>query len=189
MERASLDSTPYTPEQLDWLPQAYGVISDTWSDVNEDGLKLTRSPGRFGDVWSLCIDDFNWMNTNPVDLLDHRTILKGAVGDVLLTGLGLGLGVIFANANPNISSITVIESDWRVHRHVLPMVARRLQKPARIFVADADTYDYSKESYDFAFIDHAREAPPTDTVEKIGACSRQVVVWWNEAHEVLASWR
>lgn len=189
MERAYLDSTPYTPGQLAWLPQAYGVVSGAWSELDEDGLILKSSPGRFSDIHSLTIDGFGWMNSNPVDLLDHRKILDQASGDVLLTGLGLGLGVLFANANPLVESITVIEKDERVARLVWPMVSQRLQTRCWFVLADADSYNYSSESYSFAYVDHAAEAPPADTVEKIADCSDQVVIWWEEVHEVLASWQ
>lgn len=129
------------------------------------------------------------MNSNPIDLLDHRRILDEASGDVLLTGLGLGLGVLFANANPLVESITVIERDERVARLVWPMVARRLKTRCWFVLADADTYDYSSENYSFAYVDHAAEAPPAETVAKIAASSETVVVWWEEVHEVLASWQ
>lgn len=189
MDRAHLDLTPYTPEQLEWLPRAYELVSGAWSEVSSDGLELRCAPGRFGDVWSLCLDGFNWMNTNPVDLLDHRKVLEEASGDVLLTGLGLGVGVLFASANPAVTSITVIESDRRVDKHVWPQLARRLGKPGGIVITDADTHDYSKHRYDFAFVDHTREAPPLDTLVRIGMASNRVVVWWDEVQEVLASWR
>lgn len=189
MERAYLDATPYTPGQLSWLPQAYGVVSGAWSKLAEDGLNLTSAPGRFSDVYSLTIDGFGWMNSNPIDLLDHRRILDEASGDVLLTGLGLGVGVLFANANPNVESITVLEKDERVARLIWPMVSQRLQTRCWFVLADADEYDYSPESYNFAFIDHAAEAPPVETVARIAAFSETVVVWWEEVHEVLASWQ
>jgi hypothetical protein len=187
-EYVERDYTPFTEDQLSFLRGTYPLIIDTWVDFSKDGVEICRQPSRFAPSIMLVVDGFMWMGTTPCDLLDHRKILE-ATGDVILTGLGLGLGVLFASLNPQITSITVVELDQRVIDYVWPMVKMKLSKPAKIIKANADEFVCLPGQYSFAFLDHAADMPPIETMARFKDTCQTVVVWREEFSEVLSSWR
>lgn len=184
---SSRDNTPFTPAQLEWLPKIYRDCSGIWHESRADGVSIDRIPGRFGDIFSLSIDGLVWMCTNPSDYLDHRRILTEARGKVLLTGLGLGMGLVFCSMNPAVEAATVVEKDPRVANAVMPMLSN-LNLAVDLVVADADEF-IPDGRYDFAYIDHAYAQPPPSTVERLSMSAEVAVTWWDEFQEVMSSWR
>lgn len=184
-----LDRTPFTDEQLEWLPGAYAAIHGAWHPGESEGVRIKSSPGRFGDAHTLEIDGVDWMCTTPLDVLDHRCVWEHACGDVLLTGLGLGLAVIFSVRNPLVRSVTVLEEDFRVRDLVWPMLAARVDlSRVNLLSVDADVYVPDHE-FDFAYIDHTYAEPGNPVRERCRHLAAEVRFWWDECAEVQASWR
>lgn len=184
MERPELDKNPYSLEQLSYIRSKVSLIEGVYSELDQAGLVISSVPGRFSDIWSLWVDGFNWMNTNPIDFLDHKAIAE-ASGSVLLTGLGLGLGVLLASANPDVSEITVLEKDQRIIDHIWPMIEPHSRATTLIF-ADADSYEPS--AFDFAYLDHAETAIAPEVKDAYLASCSQVATWYEEYAKVLESW-
>jgi hypothetical protein len=184
-----LDRTPFTQEQLAWLPTAYTLCAGVWRGDSRAGVTIDMTPGRFGDVHSLSIDGECWMCTNPCDMLDHKCVLDAARGRVLLTGLGLGLALVFCSANKAVRSVTVVEKDSRVVDLVWPMIRNRVRVPeVEILVADANSYDPYRR-FDFAYLDHTFAEPPPEAVRHVSSMAKDVRTWWSEAQGVLATWQ
>jgi len=188
-ELQHLDRTPYTAEQLAWLRGVTAWFPKVWHETSKKCVELRSSPGRFRETYALTIDGVCWMTAAPPDLLDHRVVLDDAFGDVVLTGLGMGVALVFADRNQRVKSVTVVERDQRVADLVLPMVTPHLRRLAPTLVmADADAYD-PKRRFDFAFLDHAYEDVSTETIARFCEFTSAVVSWWDERQEVEASWR
>lgn len=174
-EKPELDRTIYSQEELDYLRSTYPLVNNAWNTANVNGIKITKTEGRFGYVYNFLIDNFGWMFTNPIDLLDHKKILTDYSGDILFTGLGLGLCVVFANNNPKINSITIVEKEQRVIDLMSSML--NLEK-ANIICADADTYTPTR-TYDYIFLDHAKEKPNQDVINSYSNYSPNVDIWYD----------
>jgi hypothetical protein len=180
IEKPELDRTSYTEEQLSFLRATYPLLNDTWQEINSNGVKVEILQGRFGNVVQFFVDDFGWMFTNPIDLMDHKKILTQYSGNILFTGLGLGLCIVFANHNPNINSVTVIEKEQRVIDVIAPMLD--LSKTS-IICADADNYTLSS-NFDFIFLDHAKERPEDSVIQRYTNYSANVDNWYDLCKEV-----
>ena len=184
------DKTPYTIAQINFLSEVYSVIHDVWEPYDSDGVALVPSPGLVGTQYTLNIDGICNMTSGPIDLLDHCSILERATGDVVLTGLGLGIGVLFADHNPRITSVTVVECDRRVIVAVWPLLYQALKRISpRLVVADANRW-IPDQTYDFAFLDHAASARTSDEI--IGLYSmfaKDIVVWRDEYEKVIKTWQ
>lgn len=168
------DRTPYSKDQLDFIKSVQPLLANVWSVDTFNGIELRKEKGLF-TAYSLFIDDLCWMTSNALDLLDHRSILEDAYGDVLLTGLGMGLGVIYAAENPQVTSITVIERDQRILDLIVPMLSHLTFS---VIIADAD--EYAAGEYDFVFIDHAYARPDQDVIDKLSELASNSVVWFDE---------
>lgn len=156
------------------LAFAKPLVHNIWEEYEQDGLAI-----KLNHTTELWIDGFNWMNTNEIDLLDHSCILTDFNGHVLLTGLGLGLGILYAEKNPKVHEITVIENDLRVISAVLPMLPD-IKKDLTVLVRDADEVDFSQYKFDCAFIDHAKKDPPIETIKKVEKICPHVRLWIEE---------
>ncbi len=64
----------------------------------------------------------DWMIDDPINYRAMQKYAEAAEGDVLTTGLGLGLIVHELNNNPKVHSITVVECSPQVCELVLPYV-------------------------------------------------------------------
>jgi hypothetical protein len=155
------------------------LIAGAWHDYCKGGVIVQDRIAS----WALWIDGFNWMNTNDVDLLDHSCILDEFGGDIVLTGLGLGLGVLFAQANQYVTSITVIEKDLRIIDAILPMI--QADTEITVIHADADDFRYEDHQFDFAYLDHCNERAPDATIARVKETVPIVRVWFDEYQEAL----
>jgi protein-L-isoaspartate O-methyltransferase len=167
------------------MPEIPGEFVNTWKPLIEAHLEAVELDGleiKYPvDSWALFVDGFNWMNTNPIDVMDHSSILN-MTGTLLLTGLGLGVGVVYALHNEAITAITVVEKDQRVVDAIVPLL--RAQYPEidaklTVVVADADTYALDRQ-YDYAFLDHHVKHIPDGVAARYHEHCRLVVTWWNE---------
>lgn len=180
-----LDRTPYTPAQLEWLSRVVPATSDIWQVGRLDGVELrAEADGRF----ALYIDGLCYMTSNNPDLLDHLPILIEAHGHVLLTGLGMGLGLLYADLNKRIESVTVVELDPRVIELISPMVLPSLKQPPKIINADANTLKPLTQ-YDWVFLDHAHARVDADAVDRYAADIADVCVWWDVRKDLESSWQ
>ena len=145
------------------------------SCLAQDGIEIRL----IDNAYCLFVDGFNWMNTNSIDILDHKRILEFE-GRVLCTGLGLGVCVAYAALNPNIAHVDVIENDPRIISIIKPMLEKAFPEFSfRIIQADADTFD--AHGYDCAFLDHYPAAIPDEIKQKYCTQIPEVVCWYDEA--------
>lgn len=151
--KAHLDRTPYTDEEIEYFQKAYLLTDNRWSPTEGD-IEIRIREGRFGKIHEFFINGTYWMGTTPLDMLDHRVLLEAVEGRVLLTGLGLGLGVVFCLNNPKVQRVTVVEKDERVIEIIGNMLKLDQYPWIEILHSDADTFEIT-ENYDYAFLDHA----------------------------------
>jgi hypothetical protein len=187
MKNQNIDKTPYTDEQLLFLNRILGVVTWPWVPFSEQNTSVKIHKGAFGDAFVLHIDDICNMTTFAVDILDHRMIFEGAFGDVLLTGLGLGLGALLAYHNSNVNSITVIENNPVIIEKITPMICNNMTRIVpKIIAEDANIWIPNKH-FDFAYIDH-HAGSRSDSERYLPYCST-VVNWYDERVKLEASWR
>jgi hypothetical protein len=67
-----------------------------------------------------------WMTDMPIEQAQHRRELAEVVGDVLVGGLGLGVGATMLANDPLVSHVTVIEKSPEVVELVAPHITKRL---------------------------------------------------------------
>jgi len=166
--------------QADYVNLRRRQFANVWKEFELGGLKITFAR----NVWCLNIEGFDWMCTNDIDFLDHACI-DAFDGDVILTGLGLGLGVLYAACNPRIRSVDILEADQRVIDAVWPMLQETglLSDRFSLIKCDADRFEASKR-YDFAFLDHAKRNVPTSTLQYFESISSETLTWWDEMQKL-----
>ena len=179
------DRTPYTDDQIDYLVRVLNSVVFPWTALDVDDVQLKLEPGAFGDVFTLYIGGLCYMTTSAPDLLDHRSILEQARGDILLTGLGLGVGILLANLNENVTSITVIENHPLILKHIGSMIAEHSKVPLTLIEADANEWVPDRQ-YDFTYIDHSYER--ADESNYAISC-KQIVSWWDERQALVKTWQ
>lgn len=181
------DLTPYTDGQIDYLRMVYDVIQFPWKCFKDDNVEVQKHQGAFGDVFVLLIDGQCYMTTSPHDLLDHACLITEASGSVLLTGLGLGLGILLCDANSVVSSITVVENNPLVIKYIAPVIYQNTTRiTPTVIAADANTW-VPNQYFDFAYIDH-HACDRMDSERYHQYCSR-VVNWHDERTKLEATWR
>ena len=180
------DLTPYTDLQIDYLCRVLNEVKFPWECFEDGNVKIQTHPGAIGNVFVLTINDQCYMTTSPPDLLDHACLLIEASGNVLLTGLGLGVGVLLCNANRNVSSVTIIENNPVVIKHIVPMILNSCDRITPLIIeADANTW-CSNHMFDYGFIDHGYQKVEHD---RYHTYCKQIVSWWDARCEVEATWR
>jgi hypothetical protein len=182
------DITPYTDEERSWLNAAYDLIRDKIEPAECDGVILRAGKHYCDPFWILDIDKMCWMATAPIDLYAHKCILDDMYGDVCLTGLGIGVGLIFAEANPRISNITIIENDMRVANAVwnMHLDLKNVHK-AKLIIADANKFDFS--NFDCTFIDHTPNVQAELEVLDRAYNQTKVFNWYDIAISIEDRWR
>jgi hypothetical protein len=125
------------------------------SDISGMG---TRSPPP-GKYTHLCyMENKKWhvmMSDTPAELIDHIDAVRDAAGDVLVTGLGLGIIVDALMLRFGVRSVTVLEKDMDVIGLVAPHIRdlhNGSKRGLRILHADAYTWIPDK-TFDCAFHD------------------------------------
>jgi len=186
MRNQNMDNTPYTDEQLLFVSSVLNNIQWKWTPFSSADISVEKQKGAFGDVYVLHIDKLCYMTTYPADILDHRTILEEAYGDILLTGLGLGVGVVFAYHNPKVSSITVIENNSTIIEKIAPMICKNMTRiTPNVIEQDANMWVPDRH-FDFAYIDHAYSRADSERYQEY--CTR-VVNWYDERVKLEKTWR
>lgn len=86
----------------------------------------------------------NWMSDLPGEIYEHLEAIKQLQGPVLIGGLGLGVIVKAAIANPRVTRITVIEKD----PDVIAMVGPHYQRDKRVQIVQCDMLEYQPPKQD-----------------------------------------
>lgn len=180
------DLTPYTESQVDYLHFVLNNMAYPWAPFSDGNVSLASEVGAWRDNFTLTIDGLCYMTTQGVDLLDHAKILEEATGDILLTGCGLGVGVLLADLNTNVQSVTILELNPIILSNIAPLLTASCQRITPKFIeCDANTWMLSR-SFDFTFIDHAHaRADDARYREQIP----NVVNWYDERLALEATWR
>lgn len=85
----------------------------------------------------LKINGETMMSNTPDEIYDHRCFIARASGSVLINGLGLGVCLTAIMNKPEITDITVIESN----KNVIDLVAPYFTNP-KIQIIHADAFEY-----------------------------------------------
>ena len=182
------DTTPFTDEERSWINNAYDLIRDKIRGVSFDGMVLRKGRNYCDPFWVLEIDGMPWMATAPIDLYAHKCVLDDMHGHVCLTGLGIGVALLFAEANPKIESVTIVEKDERVKVGVWEMHRRRGNlKKSRLVLADANDFDYS--DFDCVFLDHTPNCQVDADVLARAQSQTKVFNWYDIAIGIEDDWR
>lgn len=91
-------------------------------------------PGQYTQLWrggTLVMSD------TPAERYDHLPFVRAASGDVLISGLGLGMCLGAVLAKPDIQSVTVVE----IAQEVIDLVAPSYQDP-RLTIVHADARNW-----------------------------------------------
>jgi hypothetical protein len=132
-----------------WLPVG---SSGNWAwDKMDDGCIIARKNGVI------------WMTDTNDEIEDIYDFTQLASGDILITGLGLGMLPAYLSKLEKIKSITILEKD----KDVIDFVGYQLQKNfPKITIIHTDAMSYQTDrNYDFAFHD-IWALPPTEEQAK-----------------------
>lgn len=131
------------------------IQMDTHRELN-DWMKLRAldEPIEAAVLWQ---DDDVWMLDAPSEANTIDPCAKKAKGNVCTFGLGIGYFVFMATQNPEVSSITVVESSSAVinmfQKHLLPQFPNHI--PIRL--VEGNAYDYFNKKFlnqfDYVFVD------------------------------------
>lgn len=182
----SVDKTPYGNEQVEFVLHVCNTIGWPWDCVELENLSISTENSAVGIAYVLKIAGLCYMTTLPADILDHRSIYEIAHGSILLTGLGLGLGVLMANQNPHVDSIVVVENNHIVLETIVPMLEKnQLMKRVEFICADANEWEPGVR-FDFAYIDHDYGRANSERYQKYAS---YVVNWYDERMKLEETWR
>jgi hypothetical protein len=92
------------------------------------------------------------MSDTPDEIRDHLPFIQMSRGDVLVTGLGLGMVAEQLLKRDEVSTVTIIEQSRDVWRLVAPILMTRYGKRLTVIVDDAYSYTPSQR-YDMAWHD------------------------------------
>lgn len=145
--------------------------------VSEDQAKFANLRGRYikADKYTGLYQRNNiWMSDTPAEIGDHIGFCRRASGDVLVTGLGLGMSVSVLMRLAEVKSVTVIEKS----QEVIELVGNHLQESlfgSKLRIVNADAYEYKPakdERYDCAWHDIWMDLC-TDNLEEITKLKRK----------------
>ena len=90
------------------------------------------------------------MSETPMEQRTNRNFICDAYGDVLIGGLGIGMIILAIQDEPEIKSITVIESNKNVIDAILP----QLPINDKVQVINSDVFTYKpKQKFDCIYMD------------------------------------
>ncbi|MFA6829334.1 MAG: hypothetical protein WCR67_01310 [Bacilli bacterium] len=103
-------------------------------------------------------NDVVWMSITPYEINTMKKAISNAHGKVITYGLGLGYFAFSVLNKPEVSSVTVIESNDKAIRLFESEILPKIRLKSKIRIIKADAFDYSKnhlkeENYDFSFFD------------------------------------
>lgn len=127
------------------------------NDVSVDVFEIKESsfssmmsgigPGRYA---RLRINGECMMSETPMEQRTNRNFICDAYGDVLIGGLGIGMIILAIQDEPEIKSITVIESNKNVIDAILP----QLPINDKVQVINSDVFTYKpKQKFDCIYMD------------------------------------
>lgn len=96
-----------------------------------------------------------WMTDYPIEQEQHRRQMQEITGEVLVGGLGLGVGATMLVNDPDVSHVTVIEKSADVIELVAPHISKRLPF-CKLSIIHDDLFEYlsqTQERFDYAFYD------------------------------------
>lgn len=131
-------------KMVDILPESQsGEVSIKHFEVGAEASNFTRLRAAIngcirdyvpaGRYARLIVNDVLMMSDTPTEQRENLRLIQMAYGDVLIAGLGLGMVLVPLLANPNITSITVIE----LSPDVIKLVAPHFADP-RVKIIQAD---------------------------------------------------
>lgn len=91
-----------------------------------------------GEYTRLTVGGQLMMTDTPAEILDHLWFIRKAEGDVLITGLGLGMVANAVAEKPDVTSVTVIE----MSQDVIDLVGPTLHEKVTCICADAHEYRF-----------------------------------------------
>jgi hypothetical protein len=131
--------------------ETHASLYNTHDYLNGDGNRRI-TPGSYTQLLE---GETVWMSDTPAEQTDHLGFIAAAAGDILITGLGLGLVVAACLRKKEVKSVTVIELQADVILLVAPTLqklAKELGKTFRVVPADAYAWD-PDQLFDFAWHD------------------------------------
>ena len=128
-----------------------------------------------------------WMSDTPAEMRDHAEFVLVASGDILITGLGLGMVAAACLRKPEVTSVTVVERQAEVIQLVesaLQLLAAQMGK--KLTVVNGDAYAW-KPTHNFRFAWH--DIWPTicaDNLQEMMAIQSHYQPWVDGAQECWA---
>lgn len=127
--------------------------------VDEDGAKIhnireiVRGTNRLiepGEYKRLSWKGSMVMSNTPAEIKDHLPFIVSATGNVLITGLGLGMVAKALHEKEDVESITIVEKN----SDVIKLVAPTYESYKKIKIIECDAFEFkSKEVFDFCWHD------------------------------------
>jgi hypothetical protein len=148
----------------EYLDHVGRITQGAWRAVNYLSVKIIERVFNDNSVFLLHIDNKPIVSSSRYDLLYHKQIAEFE-GEVLLTGLGLGIGLLLAEHNPKITAVDVIE----INPHVgiaLQGTYPNTPKLRNFIVGNAETPSVlSLGTYGNIFIDHRQLDYPDELLD------------------------
>lgn len=119
----------------------------------------TVAPGTYTGLYKMSLATLHmdnhgdpWMSDTPAEMWDHQFFVQEVIGNVLITGLGLGLVLHNLLLKREVKRVTVVEVDQTLCELVGPHYTR--DRRVRIVNADAFKWKPDKgEHFDYAWHD------------------------------------
>jgi len=132
-----------------------------------------------------------WMSDSPFELEAVKEAVEEAHGEVLTSGLGLGVFTCLAGAKPKVDSIDVVEKEEKVINLVGPALKELPILGKKIRIINEDLYHFLRtvsKAYDFIFLDIWGDilGPVKEVDQAVEAAQRclkpggRVMVWLQE---------
>ncbi len=139
--------TDFVPMTTILQPGKHGSARLDHFTVSEADSAFTRMRAAFnnrprdvvpaGDYVKLSIGGQLYMSDTPTEQHENRALIRRARGDVLIAGLGIGMVLPPLLANPDVTSVTVVE----VNADVITLVAPFFPDP-KLTVVEGDIFDW-----------------------------------------------
>lgn len=137
----------------EWRVEEFTVSQ---KDANLFNMRASFHPGAReivpGKYKRLMRDRTVVMSNTPAEINDHRWFIDDAHGNILITGLGLGVVLTALLGKPDVKSITVIE----ISKDVIKLVSPTFKDDKRVKIIHADALKWKPPKgvkYDFIWHD------------------------------------
>lgn len=117
-----------------------------------------------GTFTYLRLDGKVWMSDTPDEIADHMPFIRAATGNVLVTGLGLGVAVQALLRKPDVRRVDVVE----LSPHVARLIGPCFEHDPRFHLHVADAWTWTPPAgirYDWAWHDIWRDISPDNLAE------------------------